>query len=720
MSEVPAAAARAFLSYSRRDTAAADLFLAALEARGLSVFRDTEDILPAEDWRGRLDALIGTADAVVFLMSPNSVRSDVCAWEIHLAGKLGKRLVPVLLEPVSEAATPPELSRLNYVIASSDRDFDDAISKIVSAVQTDIAWVRDHTRLGERAREWDRGGERPAAGLLRGGELAGAEAWLASQPATGPAPTNLTREWIAASRTAAVRRQRNWVAGSLVVAAVSIGLGVLAEINRRSAAEQRDRAERILDRSSKTANDLVFDMAQRFRDREGVPQALVFDLLSRSKGLLDQLSEAGENRPDLLRSRSAALTEMSVTLARQGDLEAAHEVAAEANAHFAALAESGEPAALADLAVGLDREGDILMRLEKVDEAAARFHAAVEINQRIATENTPANWRLNLAVSKEKMGDVAVARDEVERAMTVYDEALAIRADVEPDGRGVAILREKRGDAFAERGDRDRARAEYQASLALTEALSQKAPSDTRLKRDLSVILQKLGDLVAEIDGPAEAMAHFEADLAIARALRRLDPEREDWTLDLIVSLDRMGVVRFLVGDAGESLALLAEADGLATTLAEQDPGRIDLAAVATRAAQKLSLIAFEVGDHAGAADAAARNADRLAAVSSDDVGGGLYADAMNNVAWYSLFTGEATGALAAAQEATSLDPGNDGYRLNLAHALMFSGEIADARRIYASREDENWRQLVEADFAAFEAAGLTHPGVDAVLRGAD
>ena len=711
MSDTASDRPRAFLSYSRRDSAMAEQILTALEERGVEVFRDTEDILPAEDWRGRLDGLIGAADAIVFLMSPNSVRSEVCSWEVHLSGALNKRLVPVLLAPVDDAITPPEVARLNYVFATPDRDFADAMNRVAAAVQTDIGWMRDHTRLGERAREWDRAA-RPRASLLRGQDLTGAERWLSSQPAAAPAPTTLTREWIGASRAAAVRRQRFWVAGSLAVAAVSIGLGIVAEVNRRIAAEQRDRAERILDRSSKTANDLVFDMAQRFRDRAGVPQELVEDLLGRSRALLDQLAEAGEDRPDLIRSRAAALTEMSVTLARRGALDAALDAARQANAHFTALAADGAAEAEADLAVGLDREGDILVRQGDLDAAEARFRTAHSINARIGGADAPPAWRINLAVSEEKLGDMALARGDEAAALAAFGRAMSERDAVEARGRGAAILLEKQGDALIAFGDVEAALAAYETSLALTMASAQAAPEDTALKRDISVIRQKIGDLVASENGAEAAAPHFEADLAISRELHRLDPGREDWALDLAKSLDRLGVVRFQTGDAEAALALIVEAAETASVLAARDPLRIGLQSAATGAAQKASLVAFALGDYVQAARVARDNAARLAPLADSE----LYADAVNNVAWYGLFTGDPAEALAAAEEAVSLDPENTGYAMNRAHALMLSGDLEAARAAYGARSGDDWRALMESDFAAFDEAGLARPPIDAMI----
>jgi hypothetical protein len=50
-----------------------------LRARYFGVFKDTDDILPTEEWKERLEQLIEEADTIVFLLSPHSATSEVCA-----------------------------------------------------------------------------------------------------------------------------------------------------------------------------------------------------------------------------------------------------------------------------------------------------------------------------------------------------------------------------------------------------------------------------------------------------------------------------------------------------------------------------------------------------------------------------------------------------------------------------------------------------------------
>ena len=156
------AATKVFISYSRKDRSAVARIAAALEAEdGIEVFRDTDDILPTEEWRGRLEQLIREADTVVFALSPHSATSEVCRWEVELAESLNKRIAPIVIKDVKPEDVPEALSKLNYIFFTNRREFDASIGNLIAALNTDIDWIREHTRLGELARRWDGQGRVP-------------------------------------------------------------------------------------------------------------------------------------------------------------------------------------------------------------------------------------------------------------------------------------------------------------------------------------------------------------------------------------------------------------------------------------------------------------------------------------------------------------------------------------------------------------------------------
>ncbi|NRF67764.1 TIR domain-containing protein [Aquincola sp. S2] len=201
---------KVFVSYSRADSAFADELVQALEWMGYGVTIDRASIVEGEDWRRRLGALIADADTVVFLLSTHSARSEICGWEVEEAARLSKRLIPVLMSPTGQATVPERLAALNYVRFDPlddgrPRSFVSALRGLERALDTDIEWLREHTRLAARAAEWDLAG-RTENRLLRGADIEAARRWAAERPKEAPAPTELHLAFMLASEEAERRR----------------------------------------------------------------------------------------------------------------------------------------------------------------------------------------------------------------------------------------------------------------------------------------------------------------------------------------------------------------------------------------------------------------------------------------------------------------------------------------------------------------------------------
>src|SRR6478672_4689286 len=92
MTDAGAEKLKVFISYSRRDAAEfADELVAGLEVAGFAPFLDRHDIAAGEDWEARLGGLIAQSDTVVFVVSPEAVKSDrVCGrWTGRLNSRSG-------------------------------------------------------------------------------------------------------------------------------------------------------------------------------------------------------------------------------------------------------------------------------------------------------------------------------------------------------------------------------------------------------------------------------------------------------------------------------------------------------------------------------------------------------------------------------------------------------------------------------------------------------
>ena len=196
---VVSARLRVFVSYARADgSSLAEELVVALEVAGFEAYLDREDISAGEDWEQRLGQLIRQADTLVFLITPRSVGSKRCTWEVDLAKDLAKRIIPVVGLPVEEADVPPALRRLNFIQFTPGASFARGLAQLVDALRVDLDWIREHTRLGELARRWTDRGEVQAL-LLRDEELAAAQNWVAEWRAELPAVTEAHRMFLAAS-----------------------------------------------------------------------------------------------------------------------------------------------------------------------------------------------------------------------------------------------------------------------------------------------------------------------------------------------------------------------------------------------------------------------------------------------------------------------------------------------------------------------------------------
>lgn len=236
---------KVFLSYSRKDGAFAQELLAALELLGFDAYLDKEDIAPGEPWENRLGNLIRLADTVVFIISPHSLVSKHCAWEVEETARAAKRLVPVMLSQVLNADVPERLRKLNYVFFTEGTTFTKGLGDLASALRADAGWIREHSRYGELANRWIERAK-PEALLLRGSDLDDARRWMAERPTEAPEISANQLAFIDASgkaaeaEVAAKARLRWRVQAGLAVASLALaGLSAFSGLQWRNAEQAK-------------------------------------------------------------------------------------------------------------------------------------------------------------------------------------------------------------------------------------------------------------------------------------------------------------------------------------------------------------------------------------------------------------------------------------------------------------------------------------------------
>ena len=109
------------------------------------------------------------------------------------------------------------MSAHNWVFLRPDDNFEANFELLIDALDTDLAYIREHTRLLTRAIEWNDNNRRPS-NVLRNEELTKAEGWLSISQSMQPPATELHIDYITFSRVTIKRLQ------SLIYSGIGIGV----------------------------------------------------------------------------------------------------------------------------------------------------------------------------------------------------------------------------------------------------------------------------------------------------------------------------------------------------------------------------------------------------------------------------------------------------------------------------------------------------------------
>jgi hypothetical protein len=319
---------KVFISYSRKDASAfVDELFAGLEVAGFVPFLDRHDIAAGEDWEARLGGLIQEADTVVFVVSPEAVKSERCGWEVDKTIELSKRLLPLIFKPVPDADIPAKLARLQLVRFDTGPGFTRPLAQLAEALRQDIEWIREHTRLGDMAARWQ-SRDRPESLLVRGDALEACQVWLKQRKAGAPEVSDLVRAFLNASaeaETARTRKERQQ-------------LDEMARAQARTAQAQRITKWALAAGAVAVALGLVVvgweykaNLALQASVKEGAQdnQRLQTSLVSRQLQLGHAQASLDTNQRELQHQRANLLGELASVQWLRGNLDSALRIAAQ-------------------------------------------------------------------------------------------------------------------------------------------------------------------------------------------------------------------------------------------------------------------------------------------------------------------------------------------------------------------------------------------------------
>jgi tetratricopeptide (TPR) repeat protein len=168
----------------------------------------------------------------------------------------------------------------------------------------------------------------------------------------------------------------------------------------------------------------------------------------------------------------------------------------------------------------------------------------------VQADPSHSGWQRDLAVSHERLGDLAVQTGDLKAARESYQQALAIRqrlVQADPSNtewqRDLSVSHIKLGDLAVQTGELKAARESYQQDFAIAQRLVQANPSNREWQRDLAVSHERLGDLAVQTGELKAARESYQQDLAIAQRLVQADPRNVQWQKDLLLSQVCMLVV---------------------------------------------------------------------------------------------------------------------------------------------------------------------------------
>jgi len=685
-----------FVSYSREDLAFADQLVVTLELAGFAPTIDRVGIHGAEKWREKLGTLIRESDTVVFVLSPASASSEVCAWEVEQAVAMGKRIIPVAARPLDGIPPPPELATLNYIFfylepSRPGSGWAAGLRELDKTLRMDHGWLREHTRLLTRATEWASGG-RAASRLLSGDDIIEAKGWAARQPREAPAPTALHVEFIAASEAWAdeqrSERRRQLEERERLVAE--------AEANRaereKAQAEALAAADRERRQALKTARHTFVGLvavgvlamlatgaswwalekqreaiAERETAKEQTRQAIALQRLA------ERMQARAEEQTRLAVAESKRASDASEVIGVL-NLKAPQLASTEASADehdrkqygdFVKAAAKGNVVAMTMAGIwafqgrGTERNYDEARKHWELAAASGHSDAMYNLGFLYETGEGP-------------LQDFVKAREWYEKASSRGDTLAMLRI--------AAFFAEGIGHA----PDPAKAMDWYEKAANAGDKLA------------MRIVGQLYSKGVGIAPDLAKARTWYESAAAAGDAVAMID----------------LGVLYMAGGHASRNLVKARHWFEKAAALGEANAVRL------------LSRLApYEAADAGRFGEALRLLEARATEKEADEVrahgkASANTAHALGSVAWYALLAHEPARALAAAERALALDSSQVWIEGNRAHALMYLGRSDEARALFllhkgklvSADDDKPWRQVIGEDFAVLRKAGLAHP----------
>ena len=125
-----------FASYSRHDIESVRRIVTAIEAAGVDVWVDFQDLQPGTNWQASIQAALERADGLLAFVSPAYLTSEFTSGELAAVAAGGGPIFPLIVEPVPSGLLPEALRIRQWLdVSGPDADIGRAAQVIADAAR---------------------------------------------------------------------------------------------------------------------------------------------------------------------------------------------------------------------------------------------------------------------------------------------------------------------------------------------------------------------------------------------------------------------------------------------------------------------------------------------------------------------------------------------------------------------------------------------------------
>ncbi|NER03989.1 MAG: hypothetical protein F6K17_15895 [Okeania sp. SIO3C4] len=259
------------------------------------------------------------------MISPDSVVSENCQWELTYARSFNKRLINVYLKNPRQEPLPKEVEKIQWIdFQKHYRDFHKPLSELIRTIDNQRDHVREQTIWLKAAQKWEKFGK-DYDRLLKGGDYLDAEQWLSATKKSKQMqqPTPLIEEFINASKEALdnaekkKQRSRRFLISALafvtIFSIISVILGLYAFYQRE---KLRERAKVIEQQKAE-----LLQKTQQLQETIDAVQKAETELRNRNDEIsrLQQQRDSAASRANTTKERIEIMKQYNVNILDQKD-----------------------------------------------------------------------------------------------------------------------------------------------------------------------------------------------------------------------------------------------------------------------------------------------------------------------------------------------------------------------------------------------------------------